>query len=186
MASTDAFNSVERAKRENGPTDDGKDGANTRERNRPHSNSGTATKWGLIGGVVLGVLQLAIIGQSAKVQIGYSLYGIFALTPFIYLGLREYRSRLAKGEVFKNGAILGFTISAIAGGVMMAIVLVGALAGVGSSTEHGSVFANISVLGFMLVLMAIVYGSAITFVLLQGMKSDAPADENIEKVEGHA
>lgn len=186
MASSDGFNSIERAKRDSAPAGDGRDGANTRERNLPHDHAATATKWGLIAGVVLGALQLILIGQSAKVQIGYSLYGIFAITPFIYLALREHRKRMAAGEVFKNGAILGFRLSAIAGGVMMAVVLIGALAGVGSSPEHGGVFANIAVLSFMLVLICMVYGSTITFVLLQGMKSDAPADENIEKVEGHA
>lgn len=186
MASTEAYNSVERAKDEHGPRDDGRDGANTRERNLTHDVGSLANKWGLLAGVVLGVVQLLLIGRSAKVEIGYSLYGIFALTPFIYLALRAYRARLAAGEVFKNGAILGFRVSVVAGLVMMAFVLVGALAGVGSDTEHGTVFANISVLSFMLVLMAIVYGSAITFVMLQGLKSDAPADENIEKVEGHA
>ena len=181
MASTESFNSVDRAKaRQN--VSDGKDGANTRTRNLPHSHAATARKWGLMAGVLLGALQLFVIGshEGPRISIGNSLYVIFAITPFLYFGLREHRSRLAKGEVFKNGAILGFQLSAIAGAIMMAIVLVGALAGIGTH------FANTSVLSFMLVLMTIVYGSSITFVLLQGMKSDAPADENIEKVEGHA
>ena len=181
MASTDAYNSVDRAKsRQDVP--DGKDGANTRERNLPHDHGATARKWGIIGGVILGVIQVLIhLGdESSRPTIGPSLYVIFGLTPFLYLGLREHRSRLAKGEVFKNGAILGFLLSAVAGTIMALLVLIGSLAGLGPN------FANMSVLSFMLILMTIVYGSAITFVLLQGMKSDAPADENIEKVEGHA
>ena len=182
MASTEAFNSVDRAKREGGPVGDGKDGANTRVRNLPHSHTATARKWGLIGGLVIGVIQVLVHygDQSARPAIGPSLYVIFAITPFLYLALREHRSRLAQGEVFKNGAILGFLVSAIAGTLMGTMVLIASLAGMGPN------FANMSVLSFMLVLMTIVYGSAITFVLLQGMKSDAPADENIEKVEGHA
>ena len=182
MASTEAFNSVERAKRDSGPADDGKDGANTRERNLRHSHTATARKWGLIGGLVIGTIQVLVhLGDdTARPAIGPSLYVIFAITPFLYLALREHRSRMAKGEVFKNGALVGFLVSAIAGTVMGSFVLVASLAGMGPN------FANMSVLAFMLILMTIVYGSSITFVLLQGMKSDAPADENIEKVEGHA
>ena len=181
MASTEAFNAVDRAKGAQ-RVPDGKDGANTRERNLPHDHSATARKWGLIAGIVLGALQVVVhLGdEGGRPSIGPGLYVIFALTPFLYLGLREHRARLAAGEVFKNGAILGFLLSATAGTIMAAIVLIASLAGLGPE------FANMSVLSFALILMTIVYGSAITFVLLQGMKSDAPADENIEKVEGHA
>ncbi len=185
MASPEAFNTIERAKDDEHNKDNDRERANRRERNKPYDVTAAALRWGLMAGVTLGVLQLIILASQERVNIGKGLYGFFLLAPFIYLALREYRKRLAGGEVFKNGVILGFQTSAIASGIMAAITLVGGLIGVGGSEGH-AIFANIAVYSFFQIIIGLVFGMVFAFIFLQGMKSDLPADENIEKVEGHA
>ncbi len=186
MASSDAYNTVDRAKQaDRHKRDDNRDGSNRRERNRPYNVTAAATKWGLMAGATLGIVQLIILAGQEKINIGRGLYGFFLYAPFIYLAIREYRKRLAGGEVFKNGVILGFQTSAIASVLMAAMTLVGALIGVTRTTGE-TVFANVAVYSFFQIIIGLVFGMVFVFIFLQGMKSDVVADENIEKVEGHA
>lgn len=182
---TEALNSIERAKRDQKDQIDQRDGSNTREHNRPYNVTAAATKWGLMAGATLGVVQLFILASQERVNIGQGLYGFFLYAPFLYLAIREYRKRLAGGEVFKNGILLGFQTAAIASVLMAAITLVGGLVGIGGADGH-AIFANIAVYSFFQIIIGIVFGMTFVFIFLQGMKSDIPADEHIEKVEGHA
>ncbi len=185
MASTDAYNTVERAKQDDRNELDKRDGANTRERNRPYNVTAAAAKWGLMAGVTLGVVQLFILSNQQKVNIGQGLYGFFLFAPFLYLAINEYRKRLAGGEVFKNGLILGFQTSVIASVTMASMTLIGSLMGVGDP-EGGAIFANVAVYSFFQIIIGLVFGMIFVFIFLQGMKSDIPADEHIEKQKGHA
>ena len=178
-------NPIERAKSPEITARRAADGANFREHNRPFDFTGVAVRYGLMGGAVMGAIQLLVLGYTQEVEIGKGLFGMFAIAPFMYLGLRAYRRSLAGGEVAKNGLLFNFYLSATAAGLMAAITLIGALIGVGTNGV-GATFGMVAVYSFFQIVIGIVFGMIIGFSLIQGLKSDIPADQNIEKVEGHA
>ena len=176
---------IERAKTDDALARRAADGANFREHNRPFDFTGTAVRYGLMGGVVLGVIQLLVIVMTGRIDIGKGLFGMFVIAPFVYLGLRAYRMRLAGGEVAKNGLLFSVYLSVVAAGVMAAITLIGSLIGVGGDDVEAT-FGMVAVYSFFQFVIGAVFGTIIGFTFIQGMKSDVPADQNIEKVEGHA
>ena len=188
MADAKPVDSVERAKsgdaalrRENAQPED-------RTRNLPYDTGKAVLKYGVIGGVLLAAYQVAMINVDAGKAIGYSVAGVALLFPVLYFALREYRDKLAGGEVFKNGVIHSLKISVIASLFMgAATILIGLLGHVPGDTEQALETPGMAFLqGFFLIIIGTVVGMIVAFILLQGMKSGVPADENIEKVEGHA
>ncbi len=185
MSTGTKSNSIEEAKSFEHTARTAAGGANFREVNKPFDFKRVATRYGLMAGVLMGAIQVLVLASTGNVEIGKGLYGMFAIAPFMYLGLRAYRTKLAGGEVVKNGLLFNFYLSAVAASVMAAMTLIGALIGVGTS-DVGATFGMVAVFSFFLILIGIAFGMIIGFVLLQGMKDDVNADENIEKVEGHA
>ena len=187
MANTSDVDAIERAKTPDAITRQAADGANYRDHNRPFDFTGTAVRYGLMAGVAMGVVQLLVLGMTHGVEIGKGLFGMFVIAPFLYLGLQAYRKRLAGGEVAKNGLLFNFYLSTVAAFVMASMTLIGALIGVGyNENSPTATFGMVAVYSFFLIVIGITFGMIIGFVFLQGMKSDIPADQNIEKVEGHA
>lgn len=156
---------------------------NYRELNTPFNHAQNAILFGISGGIVLGLYQLFVNGTDNGINIGIGLLGFFLLTPFLFFALRQFRRHLAGGEVFKNGIIHGLSISAIASIIMVVISTIGVTWQAAPQVinaeqiETGHLIVN----GAFQILVGIVFGMTITFILLQGLKSDMRADKNIEK-----
>ena len=188
MAQIESVNAIERAKKNDEAARRERDGANARRYNRPFSIYNSGIRLGIPAGVIIGILQIFVFGAEEGVNIGMGLLPYLIFIPFLWYGLSTYRKTLAGGEVFKNGIILGFYISVIGAITAALITLIGSISGLAIMRESGEelLFGNLAVYGFFQVLIGTVFGMLITFILLQGMKSDVPADEFIEQQEGHA
>jgi len=156
---------------------------NHRQINEPFNHTQSALLFGISGGVVLGFYQLLVNGADQGINIGVGLLGFLLLTPFLYFGLKQFRQHLAGGEVFKNGIIHGMSISAIASIVMVVIASIGITwqgAPPAIDAEEIAVMQMVANSAFQ-ILVGIVFGMTITFIILQGLKSDIRADKHIEK-----
>jgi hypothetical protein len=157
--------------------------ANYREVNRPFNYVQNALSYGILGGIVLGAYQCLIGGADGTINIGMELLGFLLLTPFLLLALRKFRNYHAGGEIFKMGIIHGMSISAVASLLMAVIATIGMAWFVPQDMmleklDIGEIVVNSS----FQILVGIVFGMTITFIILQGLKSDMRADKNIENM----
>ncbi len=193
MAQAEDINPIERAehadaakRRERAGTD-----PNAKRYNDETYNwSRQATLYGLVAGVALGAYQFFLNIAEQGIAIGWGILGFLIFVPFIWYGLSQYRKHLAAGEVFKSGILFGLRVSVIGSIVAVALNGIGFLIGGEATPEvvgtEAISFGQLMVNSVFQVLIGIVVGMTITFIILQGIKSDAPADEFIEEQEGHA
>ena len=177
MAQAEAIDPIERAKRKNALEHPRQRDAEDRIVERPYDKWSNGLKYGAIAGVLVGIYQLVLNLTEDGIHISYGILGFFLMAPVIWYALREYhRDYAAAGEFFKNAAILTMYISAVAG------VISGIMSMVGSeimSVEGADVF-QLAVNAFFQIVIGVVIGNTIGFILMQGMKTDAPADEFVE------
>lgn len=185
MAATEAIDPIERAKRMDAAKRSEMNAANEREVNRPYNKLANGIKYGIVAGLIVGIYQFFLNAAEDGINIGWGLVGFFLMLPVFWYALRDLKNHYAAGEFFKNAAILSMYISVFAGLVTVLIGVIGYAIGTGDAPEvmsveginPGQLMAN-SV--FQLVI-GIVIGNTIGFILMQGMKTDVPADEFIEK-----
>jgi len=156
---------------------------NYREINKPFNHVQNALVYGILGGITLGLYQLFLYNSSGEINIGGGLLGFVLLTPFLFFALRTFRNYLAGGEVFKNGIMHGMAISAIASLVMVLISMIGFSwqASPEILASENLMTSQMILNGAFQILVGIVFGMTITFIILQGIKSDIRADKYIDK-----
>lgn len=181
MAKTESINTIERAEQADAARRHEAKGPDGRRYNRPYNYTLAALQWGGIGGVLLALLTIFGFGLAQGINFGLVFAGSVVLAPVIYLALQAMRKRLAAGEVMKTGAGHGIAVSAVGaliGSIVSAVVMMNSSVISEAGPSSGM---DTAVTTFFNFLMWTVGGATITFILLQGLKSDAPADEFVEE-----
>ena len=156
--------------------------ANYREVNRPYNYVQSALIYGILGGLIIGIFQCGLYFVEGEINIGHELLGYILLTPFLYLALKNFRNHHAGGEVFKMGILHGMSISAIASILMTVVATIGMAWYMSpDSTPGGMSMGEFVANSSFQILVGIVFGMTITFIILQGLKSDMRADKHIDK-----
>ena len=186
MADTEEINPIERAKRADTEERERAAGINSRERNEQYNKLARGIFWGALAGIAVGIYQFFVNAAEGGLNIGLTLVGFVLMTPFIYLAMRELKAHMAAGEFYKNAALTNLILSATTGVITVLIgVFTLALFAGGEATEVASIeginLGQLLINGVFQIVIAIVLGQTIGFIFMQGMKSDVPSDEFIEK-----
>lgn len=185
MAQAKHIDPVERAKAGDAgarAARDAKDPDKKVRNDKAFNSTRLAVIYGGICGVLIGIFQVILNAVEERIVLGYALAGFLVLIPAIWIGLNKYRQHLAAGEVFKNGILFGFQMSITASSIGIIISTLG----YAITQPLGIDFGQLMATNVFLVVLGMVIGMIFTFIILQGIKSDAPADEFVEQQEGHA
>jgi len=185
MADTRRVDPIERAKQADAAARRDAAGANAREVNLPFDKFKRAIPYGLVGGLIVGIVQYLINLSGEGLQIGWEIVSFALLAPVLWVALRSLKAHYAAGEFYKNAAIFSMYISFFAAVVT---VLIGVIAYGVSQTDapesmsvEGFGFMQLLVNSVFQIVVGVVLGNLIAFIFMQGMKTDVVADEFVEK-----
>jgi len=185
MAGSEVVDPIERAKNRNAELSNDSVAANNRTFNKPYNKFANGVKYGVIAGVIVGLYQIFLNAGTDGLNIGMGLVGFFLMTPVIWYALRELKNHFAAGEFYKNAAIFSMYISFFAGLTTIVLTLIGFV--IGGADDGGAMSVDginpgqLMANSFFQLVVGIVIGNVIGFIFMQGMKTDVPADEFIEK-----
>ncbi len=185
MPETRRVDPVERAKRNDASARREAAGANEREVNLPFNKFAAAFKYGIIGGIIVGIVQYFLHVAEDGIVIGYDLLAFFLLAPVMWFALRDLRNHYAAGEFYKNAAIYSMYISFIAAVTTVVVSLFAYLISSVGVPEVASVkginFLQLMANSVFQLFIGLVIGNLIAFIFMQGMKTDVVADEFVEE-----
>ncbi|MGB3546677.1 MAG: DUF4199 domain-containing protein [Saprospiraceae bacterium] len=131
---------------------------------------------GVIMAVYLVIINVALNDPSFLANLPMHLVFI----PILGLALNAYKRYLPEGKIFKDGIQLG---GYIAGTAAVTIIIINAILSLISPKlsfqqfyNEGNSFPDVMINGIMLAMTVFVFGMLITFIYIQFMKDDKPAD----------
>ncbi|PHN07657.1 hypothetical protein [Flavilitoribacter nigricans] len=139
------------------------------------------TTYGLTAGAIMGAISLIISSLVGEDNVGWDFVKYLALGLVLGQLLNKYKSFLPSGKVFKDGMVLGMFTSFVAAVTMAAINLVVSLFGLESGVlqkfglEVNSFMDSVMINGLM-IFECLVFGLILTFVWLQLLKDEKPAE----------
>ena len=153
----------------------------------PHEHSIPFNKWshsikfGVIGGILVGLYQLFLNSSSGEVNIGLGIIGFFLLVPVLFAALREIKKHYHADSFFKHAFISSIYISFIAALVTGLFDFASYLmSATGGFWELNNPEANLLINVIFQILIGIVFGNILAFVIMQGLKTNTQVDKSLE------
>ncbi len=136
--------------------------------------------YGIIVGVIMAVYLLIINATMADPGVRINLVKHLAYIPILGIALNAYKRHLPDGKIFKDGIQLGAYIAGTAAITLIVCNIVLSLISPQFSFQQflneGNSFADVMINSIFVGMEVFVFGMIITFIYLQFMKDDKPAD----------
>lgn len=139
------------------------------------------TQYGLATGLIMSAVSIVISAIAGTDNIGWDFLKYLVLAFALGRLLKEYKTYLPAGKVFKDGLVLGMYTSFVVAITMTAVNLIVGLIGLeyGFLQKYGmeaDSFGHTLLINGLMIFECVVFGMILTFIWLQLLKDAKPAE----------